>query len=89
MCPARRLHIRALAIRISGLCPSALEALGYGIAIFPGGTVRALAQALADYFDNLKTRGTTAPYRDRMLDFKGINDGWGTNDMLNEGRRYE
>jgi hypothetical protein len=51
--------------------------------------VRALAHALADYFDNLKTHGTTAPYRDRMLDFKGINDGWGTNDMLKEGRRYE
>jgi 2-methylisocitrate lyase-like PEP mutase family enzyme len=61
---------------------AALEALGYGIAIFPGGTVRALAHALADYFDSLKTHGTTAPWRDRMLDFKGINDVLGTDDML-------
>jgi len=68
---------------------AALEALGYGIAIFPGGTVRALAHALADYFDSLKTHGTTAPYRDRMLDFKGINDVLGTDDMLTAGRRYE
>lgn len=66
-----------------------LETLGYRIAIFPGGTVRALAQALADYFDSLKTHGTTAPYRDRMLDFKGINDVLGTDDMLKAGRRYE
>ena len=67
----------------------ALEALGYSIAIFPGGTVRALAHALADYFASLKAHGTTAPYRDRMLDFKGINDIVGTDDMLNIGRRYE
>jgi 2-methylisocitrate lyase-like PEP mutase family enzyme len=68
---------------------AALEALGYGIAIFPGGTVRALARALADYFDSLKTHGTTAPWRERMLDFKGINDVLGTDDMLKAGRRYE
>jgi 2-methylisocitrate lyase-like PEP mutase family enzyme len=66
-----------------------LEALGYGIAIFPGGTVRALAHALADYFDSLKAHGTTAPYRDKMLDFKGINDLLGTDDVLKAGRRYE
>lgn len=67
----------------------ALEALGYGIAIFPGGTVRALAHALTDYFGSLKRHGTTAPYRDRMLDFKGLNDVLGTDDMLKMGRRYE
>jgi 2-methylisocitrate lyase-like PEP mutase family enzyme len=68
---------------------AALEALGYAIAIFPGGTVRALAHALADYFDSLKKNGTTAPYRERMLDFKGINDVLGTDEMLKTGRRYE
>jgi 2-methylisocitrate lyase-like PEP mutase family enzyme len=66
-----------------------LQALGYSIAIFPGGTVRALAHALQGYFASLKTHGTTAPYRDRMLDFKGINEIVGTDDMLNIGRRYE
>jgi 2-methylisocitrate lyase-like PEP mutase family enzyme len=68
---------------------AALEALGYSIAIFPGGTVRALAHALAGYFASLKVHGTTAPYRDSMLDFKGINDIVGTDDMLKIGRRYE
>lgn len=68
---------------------SALEALGYSIVIFPGGTVRALAHALGDYFASMKAHGTTAPYRERMLDFKGINDIVGTDDMLKLGRRYE
>lgn len=66
-----------------------LEALGYSIVIFPGGTVRALAHALDDYFASMRLHGTTAPYRDRMLDFKGINDIVGTDDMLKLGRRYE
>jgi 2-methylisocitrate lyase-like PEP mutase family enzyme len=66
-----------------------LEKLGFSIAIFPGGTVRALAHHLTDYFASLKAHGTTAPFRDRMLDFKGINDIVGTDDMLKLGRRYE
>jgi 2-methylisocitrate lyase-like PEP mutase family enzyme len=68
---------------------SELEQLGFSIAIFPGGTVRALAHQLIDYFSSLKAHGTTAPFRDRMLDFKGINDIVGTDDMLKLGRRYE
>lgn len=68
---------------------ASLEALGYSIAIFPGGTVRALAHGLADYFASLKASGTTAPYRDRMLDFQGINDLLGTDEMLANGKRYE
>lgn len=66
-----------------------LESLGYSIAIFPGGTVRALAHHLADYFASLKAHGTTAPFRDRMLDFKGINDILGTEAMLETGKRYD
>lgn len=66
-----------------------LQELGYSIAIFPGGTVRALAHALGDYFASLKTHGTTTPFLDRMLDFNGINDLVGTAEMLDIGRRYE
>jgi 2-methylisocitrate lyase-like PEP mutase family enzyme len=66
-----------------------LERLGFSIAIFPGGTVRALAHHLAQYLASLKAHGTTAPFRDRMLDFKGINDIVGTDDMFSLGRRYE
>lgn len=66
-----------------------LEKLGFSIAIFPGGTVRALAHHLTAYFASLKAHGTTAPFRDRMLDLKGINDIVGTDEMLETGKRYE
>ena len=66
-----------------------LETLGFSIAIFPGGTVRALAHHLTDYFASLKSHGTTAPFRDRMLDFRGINDIVGTDAILEAGKRYE
>jgi 2-methylisocitrate lyase-like PEP mutase family enzyme len=66
-----------------------LERLGFSLVIFPGGTVRALAGGLQGYFASLKTHGTTAPYRDRMLDFKGVTDLVGTPEMLALGKRYE
>ncbi len=66
-----------------------LEALGYSIAIFPGGTVRAVASTLQAYFASLAANGTTAPFRDRMLDFDGLNELIGTPGLLALGRRYE
>jgi 2-methylisocitrate lyase-like PEP mutase family enzyme len=66
-----------------------LQALGFNLVIFPGGTVRALAAALQDYFASLKTHGTTAPYRDRMLDFAGINRLLATDEFLARGKRYD
>ena len=71
------------------LAASELERLGYRIAIFPGGTVRALASALKDYFSSLKTHGTTTPYRERMLDFDRLNEVIGTPQMLALGKRYD
>lgn len=65
-----------------------LQALGYRIAIFPGGTVRALAHALQGYYASLHTHGTTAAMRDHMLDFDGLNALIGTPQMLELGRRY-
>jgi 2-methylisocitrate lyase-like PEP mutase family enzyme len=66
-----------------------LAALGFRIVIFPGGTVRALAFGLRDYFSSLRAHGTTAPYRDRMLDFTGLNDVLGTKGILAEARKYD
>ena len=68
---------------------SALEALGYKLVIFPGGTVRTLAFALQDYFASLKATGTTEPWRGRMLDFAGINRLIGTDGFLARGKRYD
>ncbi|MCW5773704.1 MAG: isocitrate lyase/phosphoenolpyruvate mutase family protein [Rhodospirillaceae bacterium] len=66
-----------------------LQALGFAIAIFPGGTVRCLARSLQDYYSSLAAHGTTAPFRDRMLDFDGLNAAIETPDMLALGRKYE
>src|SRR5690606_32864369 len=47
----------------------ALEARGFRIVIFPGGTARAVAHTLQNYYGSLRQQGTTAPWRDRMLIF--------------------
>ncbi len=66
-----------------------LQALGYGFVIFPGGTVRALAHHLTNYFASLAEHGTTAPFMDNMFDFKGLTDLVGTPEMLELGKKYE
>lgn len=70
--------------------PSAeLQALGYSIAIFPGGTVRALSFALRGYLASLREQGTTMPWLPQMLSFDALNDVIGTPEMLALGKRYE
>jgi 2-methylisocitrate lyase-like PEP mutase family enzyme len=66
-----------------------LQAMGYDMAIFPGGTVRAVAAQLTDYYGSLKSHGTTTPFRNRMLDFDGLNGLIGTPEMLELGKKYE
>ncbi len=66
-----------------------LEDKGFSIAIFPGGIVRALAHAGRDYYQSLVEHGTTAPFRDRMFDFGGLNNVIGTPQMLELGGRYD
>jgi 2-methylisocitrate lyase-like PEP mutase family enzyme len=71
------------------LAAAELDALGFKIGIFPGGTVRALARGLEAYFASLKAHGTTAPYADRMFDFKQLNAVLGTDELLALGKRYD
>jgi len=66
-----------------------LGARGFRIVVFPGGTVRALAQTLQGYYASLAASGTTAPWRERMLDFDGLNAVIGTPELLAAGRRYD
>lgn len=66
-----------------------LQRLGYSLVIFPGGLVRALARTMADYFAALRAEGTTASFRDRMLDFPALNDLLGTRELLARGKRYD
>ncbi|MEO6410053.1 MAG: isocitrate lyase/phosphoenolpyruvate mutase family protein [Burkholderiaceae bacterium] len=66
-----------------------LGARGFRIVIFPGGTARAVAHALTGYYASLQAHGTTAPWRDRMLDFDALNEVIGTPALLTQGRRYD
>jgi 2-methylisocitrate lyase-like PEP mutase family enzyme len=67
----------------------ALQERGYRIAIFPGGTARAVAHTLQGYYASLRRHGSTAPWKDRMLDFDGLNAVIGTPDLMALGKRYE
>ena len=66
-----------------------LQAQGFKIAIFPGGTARAVAHTLQGYYASLKQHQTSMPWQDRMLDFDGLNDVIGTAQLLQTGKRYE
>ena len=66
-----------------------LQAQGFRIAIYPGGTARAVAHTLQGYYASLKQHQTTQPWRDRMLDFDGLNEVIGTAQLLQTGKRYE
>jgi 2-methylisocitrate lyase-like PEP mutase family enzyme len=103
--PRDRAQLAAIAQRFTGRRPvmanmveggstpilsaAELQAFGFQLVIFPGGTVRALAFALQDYFANLKAHGTTTPFKDRMLDFKGINRLIATDEFLARGKTYD
>lgn len=66
-----------------------LAARGFRLAIFPGGTARAVAHTLQGYYASLHQHRTTTPWRDRMLDFDGLNAVIGTPELLALGKRYE
>ena len=65
-----------------------LAAIGYRLAIFPGGTARAVAHALQAYFASLHARGGNRENRTRMLDFGGLNALIGTPELLAQGQRF-
>jgi 2-methylisocitrate lyase-like PEP mutase family enzyme len=66
-----------------------LEAIGFALVIFPGGIVRALAQAAQGFYASLKQHGTTDGFRNQMHDFGALNTMLGTAEMLARGVRYE
>jgi 2-methylisocitrate lyase-like PEP mutase family enzyme len=66
-----------------------LQALGYSIAIFPGGAARTVAHTLQGYFASLKATGSTAAYQDKMQTFDGLNALIGTPELLARGKHYE
>jgi 2-methylisocitrate lyase-like PEP mutase family enzyme len=68
---------------------SELGKIGFRIVIFPGGTARAVAHTLQRYYASLRAHETTAPERERMLDFDQLNALIGTPELLQNAARYD
>jgi 2-methylisocitrate lyase-like PEP mutase family enzyme len=66
-----------------------LQARGFRIVIFPGGTARAVAHTLQGYYASLHQHQTTEPWQKQMLDFDGLNDVIGTAELMAGAKRYE
>jgi 2-methylisocitrate lyase-like PEP mutase family enzyme len=71
------------------LSAAELESMGFALVIFPGGIVRALGRMASEYYASLAGRGTSEPFRSRMLDFTSLNQLIGTPEMLALGKRYD
>lgn len=68
---------------------SQLSDLGFRLVITPGALVRAFAFMAQEFLAQLKANGSTAMYRERMLDFTQINSLVDLPSLLEEGRRYD
>jgi len=66
-----------------------LGAQGFRIVIFPGGTARAVLHTLQGYYASLRAHQTTRPWQEQMLDFEGLNAVIQTQELLEQGQRYE
>jgi 2-methylisocitrate lyase-like PEP mutase family enzyme len=62
--------------------------MGFRLIIFPGGIARAMAVTAQDYYRNLLRTGSNTKFADKMLDFHGLNNLIGTNEMLTKGHKY-
>ena len=70
------------------LSAAELEAIGFALVIFPGGIVRAFGHLASEYYASLAKHGSSEPFRNRMLDFAGLNELIGTPELLALGKRY-
>jgi 2-methylisocitrate lyase-like PEP mutase family enzyme len=102
--PKSRAHLADVAAALRGVAPlmanmveggdtppvpvAELSEMGFGLVIFPGGIVRALAHTARDYYQSLARHGSNLPFAPRMFDFTGLNDLIGTPEMLARGRAY-
>jgi 2-methylisocitrate lyase-like PEP mutase family enzyme len=66
-----------------------LNEQGFRIVIYPGALVRGVVWSTQRLLASLRTNGTTAEYRDRMLDITGLNEVLGTRALLAAGERYD
>lgn len=68
---------------------SDLSDLGFRLIIFPGAMVRAIVWMAQSFLADLKANGSTLAWKDRMLDFAGLQDVLGTDALLEGGKKYD
>ena len=66
-----------------------LKDIGYHLAIFPGGAVRAIAHHLSAYYSGLLRDGNNKKFSEKMYDFDGLNEVIGTKELIAQGIKYE
>ena len=66
-----------------------LAALGYKIAIFPGGAVRAISHHMEAYYLGLLANGSNDAFSDKMHNFDSLNKLIGTKELIQHGAKYE
>ena len=66
-----------------------LSEMGFDLVISPGAMVRAHVFMAQEFLGVLKRDGTTNAYRDRMLDFGGLNAVLGIDELKATGARYD
>lgn len=66
-----------------------LEAMGYSLAVFSAGVVRAMARSARRFYDTLKADGTSDALREEMYSFDELAEIVGTTDLLEAGRKYD
>ena len=66
-----------------------LAALGYNIAIFPGGAVRAISHHMEAYYSGLLVNGSNEAFSNRMHNFDKLNNLIGTKELIKHGAKYE
>jgi 2-methylisocitrate lyase-like PEP mutase family enzyme len=66
-----------------------LQDMGYAIVIFAAGLARAFAHMAQEYLQSLRSAGSTVPFRNRMMDFEGLNAVIGTPELLARAKRYD
>jgi len=66
-----------------------LEAMGYSLAVFSAGVVRAMARSARRFYDTLKLDGTSDAVRDEMYSFDELAEIVGTSALLAAGRKYD
>ena len=71
------------------LCANDLAALGYKIAIFPGGAVRAISHHMEAYYISLLANGSNDSFSSKMHNFDDLNDLIGTKELIEHGAKYE